>query len=71
MRAVPGMCRFATSSTSMASACGVTGAGNVIFLIGSLHHFEAHVNVLLLLLLLLIRGQNHTSELETTSSCWP
>ena len=69
MRAVPGMCRFATSSTSMASACGVTGAGNVIFLIGSLHHFEAHVNVLLLLLL--IRSQYHMSELEATSSCWP
>ena len=68
MRAVPGMCPFATSSTSMASACGVTGAGNVIFLIGILHHFEAHVNVLLLPL---IRSQNHMSERETTSSCWP
>ena len=70
MRAVPGMCRFATSSTSMASARGVTGAGNVIFRVGSIHQFQAHVNVHLLLLLL-IRGQNHTSELETTSSCWP
>ena len=70
MRAVPRMCRFATSSTNMASACGVTGAGNVIFRVGSLHHFEAHVNVHLLLLLL-IRSQNHMSELEATSRNWP